>query len=344
MAVGESFEGKALGHVQSFRIGINGLDVGDVDGDGKNELVMIDDTTTYVYKWDGRGLIRFREIKGQWTPSYVWVSVADLDKNGKAEIYLSNPASQTMASEVLEWDGRDFKPILDKQPWFLRVVDIPGEGKRVLGQKRVPNGGYRRGVYVLKRQGDRFVSEKRLALPKFANVHNFALGDLSGGGGEPLTVLLTSYDYLTVFSGGAMQWKSDDYYGGALTYVEDKVDTTDRDVDTGAYHFLPSPIYLTDVDGDGKKEVMICQNYSRTRRLFSHLREFASGKLHFLDWDEVGLTEKYTTRKMTGPIVGYKVADLDNDGLDELVIASLTKEAIAVVQKPRSKLVVYDLK
>jgi hypothetical protein len=52
---------------------------------------------------------------------------------------------------------------------------------------------------------------------------------------------------------------------------------------------------------------------------------------------------KWTTRKASGPIVGYRVLDVDHDGLQELVVASVTKTEKMLVE-PRSQIVVYDLK
>ena len=41
-AMGEEFEGKGVGRVQRFEVQIVSLDAGDVDRDGKNELVFVD--------------------------------------------------------------------------------------------------------------------------------------------------------------------------------------------------------------------------------------------------------------------------------------------------------------
>ena len=53
IAVGENAGTSLLkpSFVRRFKLEIRGLDVGDLDGDGKNELVIIDRDTIYVYKW-----------------------------------------------------------------------------------------------------------------------------------------------------------------------------------------------------------------------------------------------------------------------------------------------------
>jgi TolB-like protein len=336
VAMGEDFEGKGVGHVQRFGVEIVGLDAGDVDGDGKEELVFIDKGKVHIYKWKEKTFALFKSIEGGWSPEYVHVSVADLDHNGKAEIYVSNLGQADVSSLVLEWNGDTFKKIADRQRWFLRVIDMPDQGKVLIGQKRSTGRGFLGGVQFLKREGDRFVSTGPVGLPRFANVFNFAFTG-RGGKGKNGTVLLGPSDLLRLYdSGGKELWRSEEHYGGSLTSME--MDTTGRDL-----IFFSSPIYVTDVDEDGEQEVMVCKNRSKTGRITKRFRSFSSGSLDFLTRNPAGLSVKWTTQKQPGPIVGYRVGDVDQDGLPELVIASVTKVA-RIAGTPRSQVVVYDLK
>lgn len=342
IAPGESFQGKGLGHVQAFRVEITGLDVGDVDGDGKNELVFIDKDTVYLYKWAEKGFVRFKTLKGRWGPNYVWVSVADLDGNGRAEIYVSNPSGPGLSSLVLEWQGNRFVELARNQGWFFRVMDMSGQGSGLVGQKRAIDGSFMGDVQYLKRAGKDFVSTGSLKLPRHGNVFNFVQADLAGDG-KTFTVILDPYERLVLYNNhGEEIWRSEEHFGGSLTYMENKGGDATM-TDTGKYVFFSSPIFLTDVDEDGQQEVMICRNRSRSGRLFGRMRDFTSGTVHFLAWDKVGLSTKWRSKKLTGPVVAYKIADVDHDGLNELVIASVTKER-GVARRPRSQVVVYDLK
>ena len=58
--------------------------------------------------------------------------------------------------------------------------------------------------------------------------------------------------------------------------------------------------------------------------------------------DEAGLASQWTSQKLSGTVVGYQVADVDNDGLNELVVANVTSESY-FLGFPKSRLVVYDL-
>jgi len=335
--------GQRPSHVQRFKLEIRGLDVGDVDGDGKSELVIIDKNTVYVYKWGKNRLLQFKEIKGTWSPNFIYLSMADLNGNGQTEIYVSNLTATNASALVLEWDGSDFKEITKRESWLIRVVDLPGRGATLLGQKRATEGTYIGGVYVLKHQGNGLVATEPLKLPRYGNVFNFVKSDL-GGKGAPFTTLLDPYEHLIVYDPEESRlWKSDDYFGGSLTYMEYMDVNVNRMVQTGVRIFIPSPIFLYDINGDGKQEIVVCQNHSKVARIFGDFRWFGSGKVHFMDWDGAGLVSKWMTPKLSGTTVGYKVADLDNDGLGELIVASVTSESY-FVGLPQSRVAIYDLK
>lgn len=334
-AMGQEFEAKGVGEIQRFKVQIVGLDAGDVDGDGKNELVFVDKTNVYVYRWKEKGFALFKRFEGGMSAEYIYVNVADLDGNGKAEIYVSNLTITTVSSLVLEWDGNTLKKTADGQRWLLRVIDIPGKGKTLIGQRRAAGGGYSGKVQFMRQEGNKLVSTGPVDLPRFANVFNFAIVDLEGSGRHS-TVLLDSSDYLRIYNPGKERiWRSDEYYGGSLTFMETQMEQN--------YIFIPAPIYLTDVDEDGQREVMISVNRAVTGRWQKRFRHYASGHVRFLTWDQVGLSPKWTTRKQGGPIVGYGVADVDHDGLQELVVASVNKQD-RLLATPSSQVVVYDLK
>ncbi len=328
--------------VKRFKLELRGLDVGDLDGDGETELVLIDKKNVFVYKWQKKGPVLFKTIEGSWSPNYIFVTVADLDGNGKAEIYVCNLTATNAGSFMLEWDGSQFKKIIDGQTWLIRVVDLPGKGKVVLGQRRNAEGNYIGGVHILKREGGDFVSAGALNLPRFTNVFNFVQSDLSGKGAV-FTTLLGPWEHLQVYNAVAERlWKSDDFFGGSLCYMDWMDSNANDEAATAVRVFISSPIFTHDVDKDGKKEVVICKNDSKAGRIFTDFRWFGSGRVHFMGWDEAGLISQWTSQKLSGTVVGYQVADVDNDGLNELVVANVTSESY-FLGFPKSRLVVYDL-
>jgi hypothetical protein len=261
--------------------------------------------------------------------------VADLDRNGNSEIYVTDLDGVDNSSLVLEWNGNGFEKISKRQPWFFRVIDIPGKGKSLIGQKREMARGFLGDVQFLKREGNRFVSIRPVKLPRNGNVFNFAFMDPKGRG-KTHTIMFDQRVFLGLYDPqGEKVWASEEQFGGSYTFIDD--------TDEQKRIFFPSPIYLIDADEDGEHEVMVCKNHSRTGQLVERVRSFSGGTIHFLTWDQGGLSLKWKTKRQPGPITGYRVVDLDNDGLLELVIASVTRQD-AAFRKPQSYLEMYDLR
>jgi hypothetical protein len=332
-----------VAHVQWFPAEITGLDAGDVDGDGQNELVFTSKDTVFVYRWREGTFYRVQVVKGSWSPNFIYVSLADVDKNGRDEVYVSNLSASNVSSLVLEWQGDRLKPVAEKEPWLFRATDIPGMGRMLLGQLRVSNGLYKGSVQILRREKDGFVVAGPLPLPRFGNVFNFVEGFVADAK-KPHTVLLSPYERLLLYDPrGEKIWESEEHYGGSLTFMDDE--THRRAGDIGAAperHYIASPLLAVD-RGEGKQQVVICQNESRVGRVLGHMRTFSSGKVHFMGWDGVGLSPRWTSNKLGGPVTGYTVKDVNHDGKADLVAAAVTQEDHAL-GKPRSQLVVYRLR
>ena len=335
---GESYVGAKVGHVRRFRSEIVGIDIGDVTGDGKNELVFVDKSNVYVYQWRKNAFAQMGAYKGDYASEFVYVSLLDTDRNGRAEIYVSNLGNSDVSSLVLEWQGNTFKKIADRQPWFFRVIEIPGKGPQLIGQGRSAGAFFRGPVYKLERRGKNYASTDKLVLPaKVTNVYNFAFADMGKTSKITNTVVLNRNELLEVYDAGReLVWRSEDYYGGTVTFME-------TDDSSRIFRYFPSPIYITDVDGDGEPEVMVCKNRGRAGRIFARFRWFSSGKVEFLAWDQASLTTKWESKKFGGPVVGYRLADVDNDGQKELVVSSVIRED-HILGRPRSQIIFYDLK
>lgn len=334
---GDNYVEGSVGHVKRFEAEVVMMDVGDVTGDGKNELVFADKRYVHVYQWREKAFVKVAVYDGGLSAEVIYVNLLDADNNGKAEIYVTNLGNTNLRSFVLEWQGNALKTIAQEQPWFFRVMDIPGVGPRVIGQKRRLGAFYLGPVFQLEKRGDSYEPAKELSLPRGANVYNFVYANMGKTSGITNTAMLNRNERLEMYDAAmGLAWRSEDYYGGTVTFM--KSDDTG-----GAWSYLPSPIYITDVDEDGEPEVMVCKNRERLGRVFDRFRWFSSGKVEFLTWDQASLSTKWESKKFGGPVVGYRVADVDNDGRMEMVVCSVLKED-HVLGRPRSQIIFYDLK
>ena len=89
---------------QTFRFQIKGLDIGDVDGDKKNELVVMDTNNLYIFKYDGQKMTLFKKVEAGNENNFLTLDVADLNRNGHAEIIVTSVVEDDVRSFILEYE------------------------------------------------------------------------------------------------------------------------------------------------------------------------------------------------------------------------------------------------
>ncbi len=338
---------------RSFNKEIIGLDLGDVNGDKLNELVLIEETAISVYSFKEGSLSKLATYEAEDKNRFVWVDVADINGNGRAEIFASKASASSVSSVVLEMEGARLKPIVKDSEWFYRVMDWPGSGRILIGQQRMAgthtgdvnlyDSFFMRGIYRLRWNGRDYDREGGPLLQhKGIHVFNFSVGTL---GKERMRVIacIDWYEKLKLLTmEGQEFYKSSDYFGGTLNYIrtgEDvRADSLKRDM-----FYVPARILMTDVDKDGTNEIVINQNRSTTLGMTERLRAFADGKIVGLSWDGVSLNTIWESRKLTGCISSFQIGDFDNDGTDDLVVGLVQERGVSLLAKARSAVVSYRI-
>ncbi|UCG12138.1 MAG: VCBS repeat-containing protein, partial [Deltaproteobacteria bacterium] len=122
---------------QRLDFAVNGMDVGDVDGDGRAEIVVVSDfQRVVVYRWEQGILRQLGKFDGWGSDRFIWVCLLDANSDGKAEIHLSNLRGESLSSYVLEWQGGKLVERASGLGWYFNRVNLPGRGTVLVGQKR----------------------------------------------------------------------------------------------------------------------------------------------------------------------------------------------------------------
>ncbi|MCX5826728.1 MAG: FG-GAP-like repeat-containing protein, partial [Deltaproteobacteria bacterium] len=87
---GQPRDKKSFWMSQKYPTNYKGLDVGDVNGDGLNEIVVIDENSVYIYQRKGNDCLLLQKISYGKYNNFVGVDIADLNNNGVKEIIVSN--------------------------------------------------------------------------------------------------------------------------------------------------------------------------------------------------------------------------------------------------------------
>ncbi|MCK4389792.1 MAG: VCBS repeat-containing protein [Desulfobacterales bacterium] len=325
----------------NFNFAINGVALGDVDGDGKTEVVFISKQRVYVHRFENQRLFQIWEKAAKRHGRLIAVDVADVNANGRAEIFVTSlkGGGDRLDSFVLEWNGNSFQPLSEGDSWYYRVINLPDRGRVLLGQKRTMDEAFVPGVYQLAWRNGQYAPQERLTLPKGINIFGFGVGDVMNNGRQ-MIVAFDEGDHLRIFSrSGEEKWKSGERYGGSMNYVE----SWSKNEDVPDRLYLPQRIYVHDFDGDGKQEVVVASNEGTLGRLFARLRRFTSGYMASLSWSSLGLVLNRQTPKLSGYVSDFAIGDFDNDGTHEVVVAHVGKGGIPLISRAKSSIVGYEM-
>ncbi|OEU78855.1 MAG: hypothetical protein BA865_07030 [Desulfobacterales bacterium S5133MH4] len=325
---------------QDFKVIMKGIALGDIDGDSKTEVVFIGDRRVCVHRFENQRLVKIWEDDGKRHRSLIGVDVADVNGNGRAEIFVTSvhTSGERLNSYVLEWDGHGLEPISQGDSWYYRVIEVPDLGRVLLGQKRSMDRPFLPGVYPFTWRNGEYAPEGALTLPKGVNIFGFSLCDLMNNG-QQMTIAFDRGDHVCIFNpSGQQEWKSGKCYGGSMNYVE----SWSKNVDTPRRHYLSQRIYIRDLDGDGKQDIVVPSNKGSLGRLFARLRWFSSGHMACLSWKAPGLAAIWQTPELSGYISDYAIGDFDNDGRDEVVVAHVAKRG-TIISSAMSSIIGYEL-
>jgi TolB-like protein len=332
-------EGVGFKKSQEFPFEIKGLDIADVDGNGKNEIVLMDGHTLWIYEYVEERLRLFQKLMGRAHQDFLSLDVSDLNGNGTAEIFVTSIEKEDLNSFILEYEHNGFKRITEKNRWYFRVLDLPSKGPTLLAQKMGVRETFSGPIYQFPWKGDTFGKGKRLKLPRDIELFGLAIADITGDGKAEI-IKFAYDDRLKVISadGGDLLYKTSDKFGGSNNFLDLKrpEEITEKRV------YFRGRIVTLDLDGDGRVEVIVKKNHFAMGRFFERVRLFDKGEIYDLVWDSLMLAETWRTKEIPGYIADYQVKDFDNDGEVELVVAVVSKFE-AMDRSKKSTILFFEL-
>jgi len=352
---------------------IRAMIVGDLDTDGQDELLAIEQAggRLVVYKLAQepsppallRGQVRRYPLPEAGRGRARSMAVADLDGDGRLDVFLTDPASAQ-----IEWFRQDTSGLLLQPEVFpslqnatdLKAADLDGDGKveflilsadeQVLGLARREESG-------------------RIGFPSRIATENkptaLGVGDVDGDG-KPEIIYSATLNYervvhvlkplegvncKTLAKTPLKNAKSDpnailiadanqdgrpdllvfEPFQGMRILVQDQKGGFE-DVSQGkgygaamAAKLNAGSVAIGDVTGDGKPEILVAQkNFARALRLDS------SGALQVVD--------QFNGREAASVIEGVAVTDLDGDKVNEVLLVDTYTKAVSVLKKQPSGL------
>jgi len=326
---------------------MNGVATGDLDGDKKNEVVVIYDRTIQIFKYSFDGKLKpVQKIDDNSVAlGVVSVDVADINQNGFSEIFITriNSGNETVASCVIEYDGSRYVKGKITYPWYLRVVKDDQGNSELFAQVHTKKGPWlSKDVFKVEWQNNWYTRGARLRVPeKGFSVLSMSKGRELGKG-DSMYLYTDELGRLIMFnSSGRIEWSSDKGYGGSSLFY--KFPKKVHGFYDNAFAFLQPKSIIYDTDSDGKAELLVIKNRESTDYLFKNTRVFKKGSIEILNWSEMGLASDKAPKKFPGPVTSIDIGDYDNDSKMELLVTMIKKGSDVLSSDAKSLLVAYDL-
>jgi TolB-like protein len=333
-----------------------GMDIGDVNGDGLNEVVVIDNSNVLIYQKNGNEFKQLKKIAGGNYETYLGVDIADVNGNGIPEIFVTSINRQTIDSFVIEYRNGNYEVIAKGLSFMMRVINTTGT-PRLLGQilSSDPQNPFINPIHTVSWENGKYVLGEKLQIPAGLSVYGLTLDAIDAAGVERV-ITFDENDYLriyektskllihlkTVMGSPELLWRSDDVYGGSNNTFKPAFAAGTRSMSESPDLIYMNPRILTyDLNKDGKKEVLVVKNISAMGRVMKNMPLFTSAEVYNLEWDGVGLGEAWRTKKISGYVADYQIRDIDNDGQDEIVLSLVL--SVGPTLKTNSCLVAYKL-
>ncbi|MFH2065679.1 MAG: FG-GAP-like repeat-containing protein [Pseudomonadota bacterium] len=316
---------------------IHSLGVGDIDNDGKKEILILSPHTIDLYRIQQSKLVKEEKIYSDDGHYFISIDIADINGNGFPEIFVTslNALQNTVSSFVLEYKQGVYIRTMKDLSWYFKVI----EGKQLMGQNQRTGGSdiFSGAIVRMAWKNNRYEPAEPIMPEHSANLLGFACGRFLNTS-ESVAVVTTKGGSLQIIdSSGNRFWSGSESYATLPFYFI--LPREEPSVENRQYY--PARIKINPTDGN--KEIIVARNpKSIGGALLNFFSSNDQSQIEALYWDGIGFTSKWETRKISGTITDFIIDDVDQDGKNELVV-SLILETGNILRQPKSVLFLYNL-
>jgi hypothetical protein len=313
-------EAHELWKSQPFSFQIVGMSIGDLDGDGKSEFVLIDERNVYLYRWENEFQL-VKKIEGGRLNQNLAVDVVDIRKNGKAEVFVTAMAEHQFVSFVVAHQDGNFKVIAKDLDWFFRVADLGERGQVLLGQKKGKEEGLMGPIYEMGWDGKTYKNLERAKLPRGLSVNG--LSPFTHEGKTYYGFIDSDFRLKVMDPQGKVIWKSQDTYGSDNSArIKNMPGPTERQE--------ADDLFFVNVRLRSRgNEVFILKNISPVGDIFKRARVYTKGEVQRLAWTGAMFMETWKSQEISGYMADFQFHSLNREGDKTLVLAvNLPREGL----------------
>jgi hypothetical protein len=332
---------------------VRALALGDLDGDGRAELVVGDEQDVLVYRVGDSGALS-RVEGAAYRPGGLLLSldVAPVTVPGRAQVVVVDQRGEGrvgIRSRVLEWTSNGFRVVHEVVGRYLRAIRAGSEDwlmEQTIGDDEPFEPDIRRLVW----DGKRFRDGVRLAAPRGVSIHGLGLMPLGDGGG-PSLVAVTEDGRLGAWTArGRSIWIANDALGGSAITFEFHPGGGQRRDDARVARVTPR---LLPLPSTGAPDLLVFENLlpaiQQGRTLLPGLAATLvnRGRVLRFRWRDGAFVRVWQSRETEGYIADASYGDLDGDGLPEVIVGVVPRGLSLGTLNPfgrlRGQIVAYEL-
>ena len=296
--------------------------VGDLRGNGSKDYVIIDDHRVMIYRYQKGQFKQVGQVKLQeGVHKFLSVDVADINGNGRDEIFVTDSMGDNLSSFVLEVvpGKKGLTRIWEDVNLYFRVLrDFDGP-PLLISQKPGFEKPFQPGIHKMHPVSGGYSVESELSLSvgdyRGLTLYGLALGGITPSKSKE-TIFLDSDYHLRVYSpGGRLLVSSEEYFGHDPRSIEvglkEQVAGTFID-----YPDAPKPVHfkgkLQLIQHNARKYLLVPKNH-RTGSFLSKLVIVKNSSLAVLAVNREGLKKIHETKKQRGYLAAYQVVDIQSN-------------------------------
>ena len=321
----------------SVGMSVMAFDLGDLDGKGGVELVVLGRKKLLLYTIHGASFALKDSLNARIGEDFIKVSVGDVDNNGRAEIYLASRYGIRATSTVFTWAG-GFKR-LDRLTGHMQVVKDPVSNKslllfqnskvdeffsgRIYGMKYGEGGKLTKGEKLPELKGGQFYTLTLFDLDKDQEAEWLGLGEPNLGGESNLYV----WD-----RAGAIIWSGKKGLGGTNNVI--RLEEGNFEGDLPPTIPFNSRLVIADIDGDGEKNILAIKNINPVKYL-QNIKLYTKANLIAYRREGLSLSPAWTTRD-----IDWCLTDMQVQG--QTLFLAAQKGKISNVGKGSSQIMWFE--
>jgi len=306
---------KELWRSEALKHEASGIAVGDIDGDGKKEMVVAFRDQVEVFRWNGQKLESVSVFKSRGLSNYLSVDMADVDGAGHDKIFASLyiEGIKRARTLILEFSSGTLHEV-GRLDGFVRVLEH-ADGKRELVTQDLSLARELRvkQPFTLIKTPKGIREGSVLKLPRSLNndqLFGYTWGDWDGDGAEDFAFLQGGERLRILFKDA--KWSSGEVYGGS------KADFGWEDDQMGSLY----PRLMSWKSPSGKSLLLVPHNIPYTPIRMARLKIYKESELIGLAWNGLELAPVWKL-PLAGALADFSVGDVMQNGTPQLWIAAV---------------------